>query len=179
MEHPSDISAIPVTGDLRPAVGGSSRHRSAVLGVLALAVVALGAALWIRLRPGHAAIESLAVLPFENGTRDPDSEYLSDGITDSLIDQMSRVRALTVMARATVFRFKGSTDPQEVGRKLGVGAVLTGRISRREGRLSISAELVNVATGARLWGETFDRPSSDLLPGRDQIASDIWAGLPP
>ena len=72
------------------------------------ALVALGAVLWIRLRPGHAAIESLAVLPFENGTREPDSEYLSDGITESLIDQMSRVPALKVMARATVFRFKGS-----------------------------------------------------------------------
>ena len=150
----------------------------AVLGVLALAaLVALGAALWIRLRPGHAAIESLAVLPFENGTRDPDSEYLSDGITESLIDQMSRVRALTVMARATVFHFKGSTDPQEAGRKLGVGAVLTGRISRREGRLSISAELVDVATGARLWGETYDRPFADLLRVQDEIASDISDGL--
>src|ERR1022692_504787 len=74
VEHPSDISAIPATGDLRPAVGDSSRRRSIVLGLLALtALVALGAGLWIRLRPGHAAIESLAVLPFENGTRDPDS----------------------------------------------------------------------------------------------------------
>ena len=120
---------------------------------------------------------SLAVLPFENGTRDPDSEYLSDGITESLIDQMSRVQALRVMARATVFRFKGSTDPQEAGRKLGVGAVLTGKISRREGRLSISAELMDVATGARLWGETFDRPSTDLLRVQNEIASDISAGL--
>ena len=150
----------------------------AVLGVLALvALVALGAVLWIRLRPGHAAIESLAVLPFENGTRDPDSEYLSDGITESLIDQMSRVPALKVMARATVFHFKGSGDPQEAGRKLGVGAVLAGRISRREGRLSISAELVEVATGARLWGEKYDRPFTDLLRVQDEIASVISDGL--
>src|SRR5207244_887138 len=86
----------------------------AVLGALALAALAaVGAALWSRLRP--SAIDSLAVLPFENGTREPDSEYLSDGITESLIDRMSRVPALRVMARATVFRFKGSTDPQEAG----------------------------------------------------------------
>jgi tetratricopeptide (TPR) repeat protein len=90
---------------------------------------------------------------------------------------MSRVRALTVMARTTVFRFKGSTDPQEAGRKLGVGAVLTGRISRQEGRLSISAELVDVVTGARLWGDKYDRPFADLLRVQDQIASDISAGL--
>jgi TolB-like protein/tetratricopeptide (TPR) repeat protein len=152
--------------------------RPAVVGVLALAaIVALGAALWIRQHRGPAAIESLAVLPFENGTRDPDSEYLSDGITESLIDQMSRVRALRIMARATVFRFKGSTDPQEAGRKLGVGAVLTGKISRRDGRLSISAELMDVQTGARLWGEMFDRPSADLIRVQDEIASDISAGL--
>ena len=150
----------------------------ALVGVLALAVLAvIGAALWIRLRPGHPAIESLAVLPFENGTRDPNSEYLSDGITESLIDQMSRLRALTVMARATVFRFKGSTDPQEVGRKLGVGAILTGTISRREDRLSISAELMDVASGARLWGANYDRPSKDLLHVQDEIASEISAGL--
>jgi eukaryotic-like serine/threonine-protein kinase len=150
----------------------------AIVGVLALAVLAvIGAALWIRLRPGHATIESLAVLPFENGTREPDSDYLSDGITESLIDQMSRLPTLKVMARATVFHFKGSTDPQEVGRKLGVGAVLLGRISRREGRLSISAELVDVRTGARLWGDKYDRPFADLLRVQDQIASDISNGL--
>jgi TolB-like protein len=150
----------------------------AVLGLLALAaLLALGAALWIRQHRGPAAIESLAVLPFENGTRDPDSEYLSDGITESLIDQMSRVPALRVMARATVFRFKGSTDPQEAGRKLGVGAVLMGRISRREGRLSISAELVDVATGVRLWADKYDRPFTDLLHVQDAIASEISDGL--
>ena len=150
----------------------------AIVGVSGLAVLAvIGAALWIRLRPGHAAIDSLAVLPFENGTREPASEYLSDGITESLIDQMSRLPALRVMARATVFHFKGSTDPQEAGRKLGVGAILMGRISRRDGRLSISAELVEVATGARLWGDKYDRPFADLLRVQDEIASDISAGL--
>jgi TolB-like protein len=169
--------------DLGPALETPPRPKRrlaapAVIGILALAaIVALGVGLWIRQHRGPAAIESLAVLPFENGTRDPDSEYLSDGITESLIDQMSRVRALTVMARATVFRFKGTTNPQEAGRKLGVGAVLTGRISRREGRLSISAELMDVATGARLWGDTYNRPFTDLLHVQDAIASEISDGL--
>ena len=145
--------------------------------VFLAALVVLGAGLWLRWRAGPAAIDSLAVLPFENGTREPDNDYLSDGITESLIDQMSRVPALRVMARATVFRFKGSTDPREAGRKLGVGAVLTGRISRRESRLSISAELVDVATGARLWGEKYDRPFTDLIRVQDEIASVISDGL--
>ena len=173
-QGPSDLG-LAVERQLRPA---RRLAAWAVLGILAMAaLVALGAALWIRLRPGHAAVESLAVLPFENGTREPDSDYLSDGITESLIDQMSRVSALRVMARATVFHFKGSTDPREAGRKLGVGAVLIGRISRQDGRLSISAELVDVATGARLWGDKYDRPFADLLRVQDQIASDISAGL--
>jgi TolB-like protein/tetratricopeptide (TPR) repeat protein len=180
VDHFSEIQA---TSDIRPAVEPVSRPRRRLaapvaIGVVALAVLAvIGAVLWIRLRPGHAAIESLAVLPFENGTREPDSDYLSDGITESLIDQMSRVPALRVMARATVFHFKGSTDPQEAGRKLGVGAVLTGKISRREDRLSISAELMDVASGARLWGDKYDRPFADLLRVQDEIASVISDGL--
>ena len=113
---PSDLGLA-----VEPAArGGTTTRRGQVLGIVALtALLALVAVLWIRFRPGHAAIGSLAVLPFENGTRDPDSEYLSDGITESLIDQMSRVQALRVMARATVFRFKGSTGPAGSGAKAG------------------------------------------------------------
>jgi serine/threonine-protein kinase len=151
--------------------------RAAVGTSVFAAAAVLGAFLWVRARPGPDAIASLAVLPFENGTRDPDSEYLSDGVTESLIDQMSRVPSLRVMARATVFRFKGSTDPQEAGRKLGVAAVVTGKISRRTDRLSISAELVDVRSGTRLWGDTYDRPAGDLLRVQSQIASDISSGL--
>ena len=179
VDHLSEIEATSV---VHPAVvrppRAIRRFVPVVLGGLALvALVAMGAVLWSRLRHGHAAIESLAILPFENGTRDPDSDYLSDGITESLIDRMSRLPALKVMARATVFHFKGSGDPQEAGRKLGVGAVLAGRILRRDGRLSISAELVEVATGARLWGEKYDRPFKDLLRVQDEIASVISDGL--
>jgi TolB-like protein/tetratricopeptide (TPR) repeat protein len=171
---PSDLG-LAVEHPARPALRPRARTAAGVVALAAL--VALGATLWVRWRGGPASIDSLAVLPFENGTHEPGSEYLSDGITESLIDQMSRVQALRVMARATVFRFRGFSDPQEVGRKLGVGAVLAGKISRREDRLSISAELVEVATGARLWGETFDRSSSDLLRVQDEIASGISAGL--
>ncbi|HEY3125013.1 MAG TPA: protein kinase [Thermoanaerobaculia bacterium] len=145
-------------------------------------VLLLGAALWIR-RSRHSsgaaagAIQSLAVLPFENASKDADAEYLSDGLTESLIDQMSRVSSLKVMARATVFRFKGTADPQDAGRKLGVGAVLTGSLSRRTNRLLISAELVEIPTGARLWGEKYDRPLADLLRVQDSMAMEVSHGL--
>lgn len=122
-------------------------------------------------------VQSLAILPFENASKDPDSEYLGDGLTESLIHQMSKVSPLKVMARATVFRFKGTADPREAGRKLGVGAVLTGRVSRRGNQLLISAELVEVSTGVRLWGDKYDRPFADLLQVQDSIASDISRGL--
>ena len=163
------FSEIQTTSDLRPAVepvarGGRRLTARAALTLLAfVAVVALGVALWDLLRPGHAAIQSLAILPFENGSREPDSEYLSDGITESLIDQMSRVSSLTVMARATVFRYKASKDPLEVGRKLGVMAVVTGSVARSGTQLTVSAELVDVRTGARLWGDRYERRFAEIV----------------
>ena len=109
------------------------RRPALVLGaVLALALAAAGG---IRFLASRNTIDSLAVLPFENASREPEAEYLGDGLTESLIDQMSRVPSLKVMARATVFRFKGTADPLEAGRTLGVGAVLTGKVSRRGDRL--------------------------------------------
>ena len=90
---------------------------------------------------------------------------------------MSRVSALTVMAHGTVVRFKGTADPLEAGRTLGVGAVVTGRVARRGSALVISAELIESSTGARLWGETYDRPFSEMLRVQDRIVSDISDGL--
>ena len=151
--------------------------RRTVLALGAVVALAVAAAAWMRFHPAKSAIDSLAVLPFVNASKDPDAEFLSDGLTESLINQMSRLPSLKVMARATVFRFKGAADPQEAGRKLGVGAVLTGSVSRRGDRLLVSAELVDISTGARLWGEKYDRPFTELLRVQDSIASDISDGL--
>jgi TolB-like protein/tetratricopeptide (TPR) repeat protein/tRNA A-37 threonylcarbamoyl transferase component Bud32 len=151
------------------------RRATYVLG--AIVALALAATAWMRFHSPAGTIDSLAVLPFENASKDPETEYLGDGIAESLISQMSRVPSLRVMARATVFRFKGTSDPQEAGRKLGVGAVLTGSVSRRGDRLLISAELMEIATGARRWGEKYDRPFADLLRVQDSIVSGISDGL--
>jgi serine/threonine protein kinase/tetratricopeptide (TPR) repeat protein len=160
-----------------PPVARRRLPRRAAIVLGSIVALALAAAAWMRFHSPTRAIDSLAVLPFENASKDPDAEYLGDGITESLISQMSRVPSLRVMARATVFRFKGTTDPQEAGRKLGVGAVLTGSVSRRGNQLSIAAELMEIATGARLWGEKYERPFGDLLRVQDSIASGISSGL--
>ena len=98
-------------------------------------------------------IDSLAVLPFKNANGDPEHEYLSDGITGSLINILATLPKLRVMAQSTVFRYKGAEiDPQAIGRELNVRAVLTGRIMESSGSLRIGAELVDVATGSQLWG---------------------------
>jgi serine/threonine-protein kinase len=126
-----------------------------------------------RRRSGRS-IRSLAVLPFANATADPDAEYLSDGITESLIDRLAQLPRLRVMARSTVFRYKGQTmDPQTVGRNLNVGAVLMGRILQRGESLLVTAELVDVANGWRLWGEQYNRKRADLLAVQDEIAREI------
>jgi non-specific serine/threonine protein kinase len=119
-------------------------------------------------------IDSLAVLPFENVRRDPEHEYLSDGIAGSLINALATVPKLRVMAQSTAIRYKGrGIDPQAVGRELNVRAVLTGRMTQSGGSLRIGTELVDVATGARLWGEQYDRKPGDIFAIQDEISKEI------
>ena len=119
-------------------------------------------------------IDSLAVLPFGNAGGDPEHEYLSDGLTGSLINILATLPKLRVMAQSTVSRFKaGEIDPQAVGRELGVRAVLTGRITQSGGSLRIGTELVDVATGSQLWGAQYDRKPGDIFVVQDEISSEI------
>jgi eukaryotic-like serine/threonine-protein kinase len=128
----------------------------------------------LRARRVSKTIDSLAVLPFDNASRDPDHEYLSDGITASLINILATLPKLRVMAQSTVFRFKGrAIDPQAAGRDLNVRAVLTGRVMQSGGSLRIGAELVDVATGSRLWGAQYDRKSGDIFAIQDDISNEI------
>lgn len=123
-------------------------------------------------------IGSIAVLPFVNLSRDPEHEYLSDGITGSLINNLASVPKLRVMAQSTVFRYRGrEIDPQAVGRDLNVRAVLTGRMMQSGSSLRIGAELVDVATGSRLWGAQFDRKMGDIFAIQDEISGEISGKL--
>jgi eukaryotic-like serine/threonine-protein kinase len=125
-------------------------------------------------RHGSTTVDSLAILPLVNVTRDLDKEYLSDGITESIINALSQLSQLRVMARSTVFRYKGrEIDPRTVGHELHVKAVLVGRIDQRMNELIISAELVDVADGSQLWGQQYQYTLSDIFTMQEAIANEI------
>ena len=129
-------------------------------------------------RRAPKAIDSLAVLPLINASRDPSLEYLSDGITESIIHMLARVPRLRLMARSTVFRYKGrEVDAQAVGHSLHVRAVFTGRLLVHGNSLTIKAELVDVADGSRLWGEHYRREFSEILVVEEAIAREIADAL--
>ena len=128
--------------------------------------------------PTHAkAIASLAVLPFSTAGDNPDSEYLCDGITETIINSLAQLPGLRVIARSTVFRHKGDVDPIQVGRNLRIGAVLTGRVFQRGEILVIGAELVDVASGSQVWGQQFKRKLADIFEIQDEIATEICEKL--
>ena len=131
--------------------------------------------IWPSLLRGRGdAIDSVAVLPFVNVSSDPDTEYLNDGIAETLIGQLSQIPRLKVMARSTVVRYKGSDiDPQKVGRELNVRAVLTGKVSQRGETLTISMELIDVRDGSELWGGRYNRKLAEILAVQDDIAREV------
>jgi eukaryotic-like serine/threonine-protein kinase len=125
-------------------------------------------------------IESIAVLPFVNVSNDAKTEYLSDGITESLIDSLSQLPNFAVMSRNTVFRYKGqATDPEKVGHDLHVQAILTGRLIQTGDELMISVNLEDVRNGRQIWGEQYNRKLSNLTSVEREIATDIYGRLRP
>jgi serine/threonine protein kinase/tetratricopeptide (TPR) repeat protein len=154
----------------------------AVCAVLMLAV-ALSPRIWFKGLWGDSStghIRSVAVLPFVNVGAEPNLEYLADGVTDGVISSLSRIPELRVMARSTVFSFKGhEVNAQKIGRELSVDAVLMGRLSQRGDMLSIQTDLVNVGDGSELWGDQYNRKMSDLLTVQGDIAKEIYDSLRP
>ena len=120
----------------------------------------------------------IAVLPFVNATGDPNVEYLSEGVADNIINNLARVSQLRVMSRSAVFRHRKEVfDPLVVGRELGAKAVLLGQISARPTGIAIGVELVEVAKGWQLWGETFDCELKDILEIQDTITRQLLVNL--
>jgi len=169
---------LPTTSSAEYLIGELKRHKLAAGVVLVISTAVLAALIYFNAFVGSGAIDSLAVLPFVNVGADPNTEYLSDGITDSLINGLSRLPRLKVMSRNSVFRYKGDeADAQKAGKTLGVRAVLTGKVTQRGQDLIVSAELVDVRDNSHLWGEQYDRKMSDLPQLQSELSRDISENL--
>jgi len=162
-----------------------SRRRlwGVVAGAAAVIIVAAAFLAWRSLhsRTSDATpIHSIAVLPFANASKDPEMDYLGEGISEEITNSLSRLPNLQVMARSTVSRYKSrQDDPQGVGHDLHVDAVLTGRVVQHGSELNIETELVNAATGAQLWGERYTRSASDASLLQAAISRDVASQLRP
>jgi serine/threonine-protein kinase len=172
----ADLKAITGGGGqaiTAPAIKRRRRLAPWLAATLVIALVALG--VWFYLSLGRERpVDSLAVLPLVNTSGDESAEYLSDGITGSLINSLSQLPKLRVMARSTVFTYKGkAVDPRRVGEELKVRVVFTGSLSQRGDTLIIDAELVNAADGSRLWGEQYTRKLADVIAVQMDIARQI------
>jgi len=156
-------------------VRGIKQHKlAAAIAVIVLVIGAVGLGLYLRARNSEVAIDSIAVLPFVNQNRDPDTEYLSDGLTESIINSLTQLPSLRVSPRSTVFQYKGKdTDPLKVGHDLGVRAVVTGRLLQRGDSLMVSAELLDVRDNKQVWGEQYNRKVADALAVQQEISREI------
>jgi eukaryotic-like serine/threonine-protein kinase len=168
--------AVPVSG---PVAVPTNRARRWVVGMVAALIVVLAAGFFLyRSRSGQQEISSIAVLPFVNASNDPNSEYLSDGLTEGLINSLSQVPNLAVMSRSSVFHYKGKdVDPQVVAHDLKVEGVVAGRIVQRGDQLIISAELIDARNNHNLWGEQYDRKLTDVLTVEGEITQAISTRL--
>ncbi len=187
-------SARELAGELKALAGGSGAHASvqpqarprarfSARPVWPVWPVLLTAALLLLLGLAAAgyyafwrepALDSLAIMPLLNASGDVNAEYLSDGISEDLINHLSLLSNLRVPARSTVFRFKGKEfDPRQAGKDLNVRAVLTGKVTQRQDTVSIIVELVKTADGSHLWGEHYRRQLSDLLALQEEITRQI------
>jgi serine/threonine protein kinase/tetratricopeptide (TPR) repeat protein len=156
-------------------VSGIKQHKLAATLALVVLIVG-GVVLWafLRARNPEVVIDSIAVLPFQNKSTEGDTEYLSDGLAESLLYRLSQLPNLKVSPTSSVSRYKGKEiDPVKVGQELGVNAVLSGRIVQRGENLTISVELLDVRNNRLLWGEQYDRKMSDLLQTQREIAQEI------
>ncbi|HMV85990.1 MAG TPA: protein kinase [Blastocatellia bacterium] len=183
--YDTNIAPISVTARQQAAVstGGAqalqtsatsgAKSRRFVLPALVLLAVAVIGAFWA-MRFLDRKIDSIAVLPFVNVAEDPDAEYLSEGLTESLINTLSQLPEVSISSRNAVIRYKGTeADARAVGQELEVKAVLLGRLVRRGDSLTINAELVDARNGRQIWGERFTRRVSDLLAIQEEIAGKI------
>ncbi len=171
-----EIAGARPTSSAEYVVTGVSRHKRAALAALLLCSRNSGGELVLlqHSQNSKVAFSSIAVLPFTNVSKDTEMEYLSDGISESLINSLSQLPDVKVIARSSAFTYKGKEiDLKEAAKALGVEAILTGRVTQRGENLSISVELVNASDKTQIWGEQYDRKMSDLLAIQRDITREI------
>src|ERR1700722_394315 len=177
----SSSSSAAEHSDSEIAAGLLSRHKKKLLAVAAAALLVLallGFAVYRWSAASGSGIESLAVLPFTNASTDPNAEYLSDGLTESLISSLSQLPNLTVRPRSSVFRYKAKDqDVQKIAGELHVAAVVTGRVLQHGDALNVSAELIDTRNNRSLWSDQYDRKLSDALNVQREISSEISTRL--
>jgi TolB-like protein len=200
-EWPLEVSRItllilllcaPIAATLAWFHGHRARHRISAteLSILTILLVIAGSLLWLYAParhggPGAASAapfappaHSIAVLPFVNMSGDPQQEYFSDGLSEELLDALSRINELQVAARTSSFAFKGEhSDIATIGRRLNVAAVLEGSVRRSSGTVRISAQLINSVSGFHLWSQTYDRSLGDVLALQTEIADAVTGAL--
>ena len=198
-DHPQFIETLPRKGyrfiapvthdarDVEPAADGGPPGRSRIrvwLAVSAALLAAIGVAIgadvrgtrsWIASRrPAAPHITSLAVIPLENLSNDPEQDYFADGMTDALITDLAKIGSLRVTSRTSVMRYKGTKRTiKDVGRELDVDAVVEGTVTRSGSRVRITAQLIQVATDMHLWAETYERDVSEILELQRAVAMDV------
>ncbi|HSE36175.1 MAG TPA: tetratricopeptide repeat protein, partial [Blastocatellia bacterium] len=186
-ESAPQIREQTTTGSVAPPTFGvtglttatkTNRPSLVIISAAFLMIAATAGAYLYFARARGGAISSVAVLPFANTGNDPNMDYLSDGISEALINSLTELQQLRVIARSTVFRYKGKEiDPQTIGRELNVRALLMGRVRQSGDNLNIQVDLVDAETGAQLWGHEYERKSSDILSVKQAIAQDVTERL--
>lgn len=156
-------------------VSGIKHHKLAAFAALIVMIAAAaGAGLYLHARNTEVTIDSVAVLPFANQNRDQDTEYLSDGLTESIINKLTQLGDLRVIARSSAFRYKGKeNDPFGAAKELGVRAVVVGRVLQQGESLTISVELVDARENKQLWGQVYNRKLADVFAVQEEIAKEI------
>ena len=167
------------TSSAEYVVSGIRKHKIAAgLAVLTLVAGVIGLGLYLRSGKSDVAIKSIAVMPFVNESRNADVEYLSDGMTETLIKSLSNLSSLDVKPRSAVFRYKGKdTDLQTIAKELNVQAILNGIVAQRGDQLTLSLELVDVQKNSVIWTEQYQRKQSDLVSLQSEIARDVSTKL--
>jgi len=173
-----DSGRISTTAPSKPRWSRTFKLTKSMISTASVILVVVALAGYLLVDRRVADVDSIAVLPFSNDMASSDTEYLSDGITESIINSLSQLANLRVTARSLAFRYKGKDiDPRKAGQELDVGAVLTGRVVQRGNNLIVQTELVDVKSGSQLWGQQYNRQLAEILTVQEDIASAISSRL--